>query len=62
MKNKKPLNLTHIFPKKEKEPETRTLRRAIMMSQFNDDEKREILLKRQKRHEESIMKGNVNFQ
>jgi len=32
------------------------------MSQSSDDEEREILLKRQKRHEESTMKGSVNPQ
>jgi hypothetical protein len=30
--NKRPLNLTHIFPKKEKKLEIRTLRKAILMS------------------------------
>jgi hypothetical protein len=32
------------------------------MSQFDDDEERVTLLKRQKRQEESIMKGSVNLQ
>jgi hypothetical protein len=32
-----------------------------MMFQSNDDEEREILLKRQKRNQDSAMKGNVNF-
>jgi len=40
------LNLAHIFPKKEKEPETRTTRRIVLMSQSNDNEERETLLKR----------------
>ncbi len=42
-KNKRPLNLAHIFPKKAKEPETRTTRK---LSQFDDDEEKETLLKR----------------
>jgi len=52
----------HIYPKKEKELETRTFKRIIMMFQFDDDEKRETSLKRQKRHEESIMRDSVNLQ
>ncbi len=32
------------------------------MSQLNDEEEREILLKRQKRHEDITMKGSVNLQ
>ncbi len=36
---KKPLNPTHIFFKREKQPKIMTIRRAIMMSQSNDDEK-----------------------
>jgi len=32
IENKRPLNLTHIFPKKEKKPKIRTLRRVILMS------------------------------
>jgi hypothetical protein len=32
------------------------------MSQSYDDEEREILLKRQKKHEESTMKGNIDPQ
>jgi hypothetical protein len=32
IKNKRPLNPTHIFPNKEKRLETRTTKRAIMMS------------------------------
>ncbi len=31
-KNKRPLNPTHISPKKEKQLKTRTTRRTIMMS------------------------------
>ncbi len=33
-----------------------------MMSQSNDDEEREAMSKRQKRQEESTMRGNVNPQ
>jgi hypothetical protein len=42
IKNKRPLNPTHIFLRKEKQPKTRTTRRAVMMSQFDDDVEREI--------------------
>jgi hypothetical protein len=38
IKNKKPLNFTHISPKKEKQLEIRTTRREVLMSQFDDDE------------------------
>jgi hypothetical protein len=31
------------------------------MSQYDDDEEKGTLLKRQKRHEDFIMKGNVNL-
>jgi hypothetical protein len=64
IKNKRLLNPTNISPKKEKEKETtiRTLKITIFMFQSNDDEERETLLKRQKRHEESTMKGSVNPQ
>jgi hypothetical protein len=31
IKNKRPLNPTHISPKKDKQPETRTTKRAILM-------------------------------
>jgi hypothetical protein len=48
IKNKRLLNLTNIFPKKEKYLETRTTRRTILMFQFDDDEEREILLKKKK--------------
>jgi hypothetical protein len=40
------LNLAHISPKKDKKPETRTIRRIVLMSQSNDDEERETMLKR----------------
>ncbi len=43
IKNKKPLNSTHIFPKKEKQLETKKTRRVILMSKFDDDEKKETL-------------------
>jgi len=46
IKNKKPLNLAHFFPKKDKQPKTRITKRAILMSQSNDDEEKEILLKK----------------
>jgi hypothetical protein len=46
IKNKRSLNLTHISPKKEKHPETRTIRRVNLMSQFDDYEVRETLQKR----------------
>jgi hypothetical protein len=46
IKNKRPLNHAHIFPKKEKEPKTRTTIRTVLMSQFDNDEERETLLKR----------------
>jgi hypothetical protein len=55
-------DVCHIYPKKKKELETRTLKRIILKSQFDDDKKREISLKRQKRYEESIMKDSVNLQ
>ncbi len=45
IKNKKPLNPTHIFPKKEKQPEIRITRRVVLMSQFDDDEERKFYLK-----------------
>jgi hypothetical protein len=32
IKNKRPLNPTHIFPKQEKQLETRTTRRVVVMS------------------------------
>jgi hypothetical protein len=46
IKNKRPLNHAHIFPKNDKQLKTRTTRRIVMMSKFNDNEEREILLKR----------------
>ncbi len=56
------MNPTHISFKKEKQLEIRTTRRAIMMSQFDDDEERETLQKRQKRQEDTAMKGSINPQ
>jgi hypothetical protein len=35
------LDLTHIFPKKEKQPKTRTTKRIVLMFQFDDDEKKD---------------------
>jgi hypothetical protein len=32
IKNKRPFNLTHIFPKKEKQPEIRLIGKVVMMS------------------------------
>jgi len=54
------LNLLHIYPKKDKQLEIG--RRAIMMSQFDDEEERETLLQRQRRQEDITMRGNVNPQ
>jgi hypothetical protein len=48
IKNKRPLNPTHISPKKEKQPESRTTRRTVLISQPDDDEERETLQKRHK--------------
>jgi hypothetical protein len=62
IKNKRPLNLTHISPKKEKQPETKTTRRTIMMFQFDDEEEGETLQKRQIKQEDTIMRGNINPQ
>jgi hypothetical protein len=46
IKNNRALNPTHIFSKKEKKPKTRTIKRIVLMSQFDDEEEREFLLKR----------------
>jgi hypothetical protein len=46
IKNKRPLNPTHISPKKEIQPDIRTTKKAILMSQSYDDEERETLQKR----------------
>lgn len=44
IKNKRPLNLAHIYSKREKELEIKTIRRIILMSQSDDDEKRETMM------------------
>jgi hypothetical protein len=62
IKNKRSLNLLHIFLKKEKQPKSRTTERAILMSQFDDDDEQETLQKRQRRQEDIIMKGSMNLQ
>ncbi len=62
IKNKRPLNLTHIFHQKEKHLETRTTKIAVLMFQFNDDDGRETLQKKQRRQEDTTMKGNINPQ
>ncbi len=62
VKDKRPLNPTHIFPRQEKQPKTRTTKRAILMSQFDDDEAKEILQKKQRRQEDTIMRGNIHPQ
>jgi len=46
IKNKRPLNPTHISPKKEKQVKTKTTERTILMSKSDDDEERKILQKR----------------
>ncbi len=43
IKNKRPLNPTHISPKKEKQLEIKTTRRVVLMFESNDDEERETL-------------------
>ncbi len=60
--NKRPLNPTHISLKKEKQLETKTTRRAVLMSQFDDDEKRDTLQKKQRKQEDIAMKGNIDPQ
>jgi hypothetical protein len=44
------LDPAHISPK-EKEPKIRITKRIVLMSQFDDEEEREILLKMQKKNE-----------
>jgi hypothetical protein len=46
LKNKRPLNPTHISPRKEIQPKTTTTKRVILMSKFDDDEERKTLQKR----------------
>jgi hypothetical protein len=48
IKNKRPLNLTHIFPKKEKQLQFNTTKRAVLISQPDDDEEKETLQKNQR--------------
>ncbi len=62
IKNKRPLNTTHIFPKKEKQLEVRITRRVLMMSQIDDDEEKETLQKKQVKQEDTTMRGNINPQ
>ncbi len=62
IKNKRPLNPTHISPKKEIQPDIRTTRKEIFMSQSYDDEERETLQKRQRRQEDIAMRGNIDPQ
>jgi hypothetical protein len=46
IKNKRPSNLTYISPKKEKQLKTKTTKRVVLMSQSDDDEEKETVLKR----------------
>ncbi len=62
IKNKRLLNPTHIFLKKEKHPKTRTTRRIVLMSQSDDDEEKKTLQKRQRRQEDIAMKGSIDLQ
>lgn len=62
IKNKRILNPPYIYLKKEKQSKTKTTRRTFLMSQFNDDEEKETLLKRQKRQEDIAMRDNINLQ
>jgi hypothetical protein len=41
IRNNRLLNLTHISFKKEKQSKTRTTKRIVLMSQFDDDKERE---------------------
>jgi hypothetical protein len=59
---KRLLNPTHVCPKKEKKPDIRTIKRAVLMFKSNDDEKQETLQKRQRRQEDTTMRGNINPQ
>ncbi len=43
IKNKRPLNPTHISSKKEKRQKTKITKRTIMMSKYDDDEERKSL-------------------
>ncbi len=54
------MNPTHIYPKKDKQLEIRTTKKVVLMSLFNDDEKRKTLQKRYRKHEDIAMKGNFD--
>jgi hypothetical protein len=43
IKNKRPLNPTHISLKKDKQLEIRITKRVVLVSKSNDDEKRKTL-------------------
>jgi hypothetical protein len=43
IKNKRPMNPTHISLKKEKHVKSRTTRRTIMMFQFDDEDEKKTL-------------------
>ncbi len=38
------------------------MKKIVLISWFNDDEEKETLQKRQRRHEDTIMKGNIDPQ
>ncbi len=48
IKNKRPLNLAHFSPKVDKQLKTRTTKRTVLMSMFNDDEEKETLLRQRR--------------
>jgi hypothetical protein len=52
IKNKRPLNPTHISLKKEKQLDIKITIRAILIAQFDDEE----------RQEDIAMKGIINLQ
>jgi hypothetical protein len=62
IKNKRLLNPTHISLKKEKHPKTRTTKKVVLMSQSDDDEEIKTLQKRQRRQEDTAMKGSIHLQ
>jgi hypothetical protein len=43
IENKRPLNPTHIFPKKEEQIEIRTTKKIIIMPQSSNDEEKKTL-------------------
>jgi len=47
--NKRPLNPTHILPKKEKHLKTRIIKRIVLMFQSHDHEEKETLQKEGKK-------------